>query len=66
MKWENGEKEREGEERRKAGRSSLAGKTLESLLRETKGGGSCKLRCKLRELLVPYRGIATINNGRGR
>jgi len=37
VKWENGEKERE-RKRRKAGRSSLAGKTLESLLRETKGG----------------------------
>ena len=32
MKWENGEKEREGEER-KAGRSSLAGQTRESLPR---------------------------------
>ena len=47
MKWENGEREREGEERRKAGRSSLAGKTLESLAgktleslpHETKGRG---------------------------
>ena len=38
MKWENGEKEREGEERRKAGRSSHAGKTLESLPREGNGG----------------------------
>jgi len=38
VKWENGEKERE-RKRRKAGRSSLAGKTLESLPRETKGGG---------------------------
>jgi len=41
VKWENGEKgekEREGEERRKAGRSSLTCKTLESLPRETKGG----------------------------
>ena len=28
-----------GEERRKAGRSSLAGQTLESLPCETKGGG---------------------------
>ena len=37
MKWENGEKEREGEER-KAGRSSLAGKTRESLPSEIKGG----------------------------
>ena len=36
VKWENGEKEREGEERRNAGRSSLAGK---SLPRETNGGG---------------------------
>jgi len=39
VKWKNGEKEREGEERREAGRSSLAGKSLESLPRETKGGG---------------------------
>jgi len=39
VKWENGEREREGEERRKAGRSSLAGKTLESLPHETKGRG---------------------------
>jgi len=38
VKWENGEREREGEERRKAGRSSLAGKTL-SLPHETKGRG---------------------------
>ena len=36
MKWENGVKERE---RRKAGRSSLAGQTVESLPRETKDGG---------------------------
>jgi len=28
VKWENGEKEREGEERRKAERSSLAGRLL--------------------------------------
>jgi len=55
VKWENGEKEREGEERRKAGRSSLAGQTLESLPRETssKGGGRYQLSCKLRELLIP-------------
>ena len=37
MKWENVEKKREGKERRKAGRSSLAVKTA-SLPRETKGG----------------------------
>ena len=37
MKWENREKGREGEERRKAGRSSLAVQTVESLPRETKG-----------------------------
>jgi len=46
VKWESGEEEREGEnkkkegresiKRRKAGRSSLAGQTLESLPRETK------------------------------
>ena len=35
MKWENGEKEKE--ERRKT--RSLAGQALESLARETKGGG---------------------------
>ena len=38
MKWENEGKGREGEERRTAGRS-LAGQTLESLHRETKGEG---------------------------
>ena len=38
MTWENGEKEREGEEGRKAGRSSQGGKTLKSLPRETNGG----------------------------
>ena len=36
MKWETGENERE---REKAGGSSLAGQTLESVPRETKGGG---------------------------
>jgi len=35
VKWENGEKEKELEERRKG---SLAGKTRESPFRETKGG----------------------------
>ena len=39
MKWENVEKEREGEERRKAGRSNHTGKILSSLPRETNGGG---------------------------
>jgi len=39
VKWENREKEREGEERMKAGKSSHAGKTLESLPREINGGG---------------------------
>jgi len=39
VKWDNGEKEKEGEERRKAGRSSHTGKTLDSLTRETNGGG---------------------------
>jgi len=29
VKWENGEKDRKGEERRKTGRNSHAGKTLE-------------------------------------
>ena len=55
MKWEDGEKEREGEERRKAGRSNLAGKTLESIcpLRLREEGGRFQLYCKLRELLVP-------------
>ena len=44
MKWENGEKEREDEERRKAGRSSLAGR-LSRVWEEGRG------RCyKLREL----------------
>ena len=54
MEGENGEKERESEERRKVGRSSHAGKTLKlSLLRETNGRGRCQLPCKLREVLVP-------------
>jgi len=38
VKWENGGKKR-GRERRKAGRSSLPGQTVESLPRETKEGG---------------------------
>jgi len=38
VKWENGEKEREGEER-KAGRSSLAGQTRESLPRRLREKG---------------------------
>jgi len=37
VKWENREKGREGEERRKAGRSSLAVQTVESLPCGTKG-----------------------------
>jgi len=51
MKWKNGEKEREGEEK-KAGRSSLAGKTPESLSSEIKGGGGCQLFRKLGEFLI--------------
>jgi len=64
VKWENGEREREGEERRKAGRSNLAGKTRESLPHETKGRG--------RELSTPLQAwgvvsthteVAIINDG---
>jgi len=51
LKWENGENEREGKERRKAGRNCLAGKILKSLPHEEEG--RCQLCCKLRELLAP-------------
>ena len=54
MKWENWENEREGEERRKAGRSSLRARlsrVCPARLREE--GGRVQLSCKLRELLVP-------------
>ena len=40
MKWENGEKGREREEKRKAWWSSLAVHTLSSLPRATKEGGN--------------------------
>ena len=54
MKWENGEKEREGEEKklgRQGGLTSLACQTRESLPRETKGrGGRWHFSCELREL----------------
>ena len=62
MKWENGEKERE-RKRRTAGRSSLAGKTLESLPRRLREvGGRCQLSCKLRELFILIRTeIATMD-----
>ena len=52
MKWEDGEKESEGEEGRTTGRSH-AGETLESLPRETNREGRCQLSCyKLREIIV--------------
>jgi len=54
VKSENGEKEREGEERREAGgvvsRASLS-RVCPARLREEEG--SCHLSCKLRELFVP-------------
>ena len=37
MRWENG-RGQQGEEKKEAGRTSLAGQTLESLPRETEGG----------------------------
>ena len=65
MKWENWENEREGEERRKAGRSSLRARLFRVCptgLREE--GGRVQLSCKLRELLVPIEvAIVTLSDG---
>ena len=52
VKWEDGVKEREGEERRKAGRSSLIRARLSIVCpaRLMEDEGRCQLSCKLREL----------------
>ena len=55
MKWENGKKERDGEEKKEGREEEVSGGRLSRVCpaRLKEEGGSYQLLCKLTELLIP-------------